>query len=566
MIEDKIQQVRARVLALRARALRMPARLAGRLDDAFDELGTTLDDLEGADRGLGRVVDELQQSREQYAELFDAAPVPLFVTTLDGSIQLANRAAAIALNALPRFLIGRSICEFLDGESHRAFPARLERLQGDPGAAEWKATVLPPQGPPFDVVIDGAILRDRFGNARSLIWTLHRETRPDPTEPSIEADALPATTAESVAEILRTVTRRAIESSPVGIILVEDLASPEIRVNPAGRQLLGPPSGDGGLDAYRGVVASPEGEEAPLESICLQRAAAGEFVTGVDLTIRRADGSSRWARACAGPTWDPSGAVSGVVIIFDEVSSLKQDQRRRAEWMSIVAHDLRAPLSVIKGYAQMLLRDRAGAVNGGIRGPSVDKPAKEQHALELIVANVDRLTRMISDLLDVSQMESQQLRLRNRVIDLTALIRSIVDQSAQTAEPKLIRLAEAPDTPLMILADPERIEQVAENLIQNAVKYSSPASEIRIGVARDVDGLRVWVANEGPGLSPAERAQIFDRFTRSQMTSSRSSGSLGLGLYIARRLVEAHGGRIWAESIPNATTTFSFTLPVVPPA
>lgn len=573
MIEDKIQQVRTRVQDLRSRALRAPAGTFGRLDDAFDELGSTLNELEDANRGLGQVLDELQRSRQQYVELFEVTPAGLLVTDLDGSIQIANRAAAIQLNVVPKFLIARSIREFLSGESYRALPALLRRLCLDSRPMRWNAVIRPHSGATFEVIAEIAILRDDSGAASRLLWMLGRESRPEPAEGPVRGEQ--PTLSGGATRVALDRARQLIGNSAVGIILVEDRIGAQICVNSAGQELLGPPSDAPGLNGYASAVLGPTGEGTPLEEICLRRAVAGEVITGVELLIRRLDGLDCWAHACAGPICDPTGAIVGAVIILDDISRLKQDEQRRAEWMSIVAHDLRAPLAVIKGYAQMLQRNRAAAqsadsaqsviVGEATAGLAVDRLAKEGRALEAIIGNVERLTRMIGDLLDASRIESQQLRLQWRTIDLASLIRGVVDQMSQAAAPKVIRLVEVSDDAALSVADPERIEQVLENLIQNAVKYSTPSSEIRVGLTRQSTDLCIWVSNEGPGLSVSDLAQVFERFSRPAASSTNPSSGLGLGLYIARRLVEAHGGRIWADSTPGATTTFQFTLPIASP-
>jgi signal transduction histidine kinase len=171
---------------------------------------------------------------------------------------------------------------------------------------------------------------------------------------------------------------------------------------------------------------------------------------------------------------------------------------------------------------------------------------------------VNQLNRMIADLLDLSRLETKHLELRPREVEPAAMARVIVERLRKLVEPHVVELALDGELP-PLHADPERVEQVLTNLVTNAARYGFPDTSITITVTRR-DRELVWsVSNLGPGIPAAELPRLFQRFHRGERTRD---GGLGLGLYIARGLVEAHGGHMWAESELDARTTFSFTTPV----
>lgn len=239
-------------------------------------------------------------------------------------------------------------------------------------------------------------------------------------------------------------------------------------------------------------------------------------------------------------------------FIRQDLSRLKEAERLREEFVSIVTHDLREPITVISGFASILER----------LPPDQHNTEVEHRAVESIKVSARRLTRMVSDLLDASRIESRRLNLSREVFDLAALVRALVDRSVEMIANRPVRIQALAPEPL-VYADPARVDQVLTNLLSNACKYSYPDSEISIQIASQANEAVIAVSNYGPGISPDDQPEVFGRHFRTRTAAKREG--LGLGLYIARGLVEAHGGRIWLESQPGQTTTFYFTLPAKPP-
>jgi signal transduction histidine kinase len=222
--------------------------------------------------------------------------------------------------------------------------------------------------------------------------------------------------------------------------------------------------------------------------------------------------------------------------------------RLRDEVLRIVAHDLRNPLNSILLSAQMLREnkqhmDRDNALN----------------MLEVIIRSVERANRLIQDLLDVARMEAGQLSLKRDAVDTAQLVREAVELQSGSADKKSITLAaQLPERLDWIDADHDRILQVLSNLMDNATKFTAAGGRITVRAEPQGESIRFGVTDTGPGIAPDDMPHLFDRFWQAQKGGEGS----GLGLGIARGIVEEHGGRIWADSKVGQGSTFYFTVPV----
>ena len=242
------------------------------------------------------------------------------------------------------------------------------------------------------------------------------------------------------------------------------------------------------------------------------------------------------------------GELEGAVLV------LRPGPRRKApaegmEVIATVSHELRAPLTSVKGYTSLLLN----------RWERLADDQKKM-MLEQVHHDADRVTRLVTELLDISRLESGRLSLRRQMVDVPALV-EVVTEKVRMNEPQLdVAVSFPPDFP-HAFADPDKVEQVLTNLVENAAKYASPKGMTVAGAAHD--GLiEVAVSDRGDGIAPSDLQRVFTKFFRRAET--RPTGS-GLGLWISRGLVEAHGGRLVAESVVGRGSTFRFTLPTEPP-
>ncbi|MBI4492823.1 MAG: PAS domain S-box protein [Chloroflexi bacterium] len=344
-----------------------------------------------------------------------------------------------------------------------------------------------------------------------------------------------------------------IDSSPEGIIFFEAPSGRVVLGNRAAEHMLGQP-----LDRAAPMVEHPrmyglcrlDGSPYPAEELPSSRALRGEVVLGTELLFCMPSGRRIPILVNAAPIRDTAGRVVGSVAVFQDISRIKELEQQREEFVSVIAHDLRAPITVIQGYAQVLRRLADGH----------PAPEQEVKGLDAIVLSTRRLNTMVADLLDASRIEARRLALETEPVDLPGLARGLVERLAPVTTGHPVRLRVLGDVP-PVLADPGRLEQILTNLLTNAAKFSSAEAEILVAIAPDEREVTISVADRGMGIPAQELAGLFQRFYRTS-EARRTREGLGLGLYITRGLVEAQGGRMWVESEVGKGSTFSFTLPV----
>lgn len=227
--------------------------------------------------------------------------------------------------------------------------------------------------------------------------------------------------------------------------------------------------------------------------------------------------------------------------------------RARDQFLAVAAHELRSPLTSMKGFAQLLLR-RAKRLPGG---------AEWVTPLQTIDAQVNRVTVLVGRLLDVSRIEEKRLQLQVEPVDMVEVVRGAAVE-AQLATEQHTVVARFAEESLVATVDRTRLEQVLSNLLDNAIKYSPEGTTVEIVLQAGDDEVVVAVIDEGPGIAEESHQRMFERYFRGTSSSRAGSEGLGLGLYVAHGIVVAHGGRMWVESKPGDGTTFSFSLPRTP--
>jgi signal transduction histidine kinase len=230
---------------------------------------------------------------------------------------------------------------------------------------------------------------------------------------------------------------------------------------------------------------------------------------------------------------------------------LRELDQLKSDFLGNVSHELRTPLAAVKGYVDNLL--------DGVAGPLTDKP---RHYLARVRDNADRLGRMVSDLLDLTRIEAGKIELLPQALSLADVVSDTVDGLRHIAAGRRVRVAtELPPCPT-VWADPDKVHQVVANLLVNAIKFSPPGGEVVLTTGTDTGGqVRLVVADGGPGIPPAERERVFDKFYQVGRVEGERLPGTGLGLTIARHLVELHGGRIWVEDTAGGGAAFVVLLP-----
>ena len=238
---------------------------------------------------------------------------------------------------------------------------------------------------------------------------------------------------------------------------------------------------------------------------------------------------------------------------FNDMAQILDRQRAdQLAFLAGVAHDIRNPLGALKMATDMLPPDQ----------PLPPEPRMRQ-LVARIGRQIDRLERMVHDFLDASRIESGHLELQAEDCDVRELVRATLDLFEPAAASHRLVVC-APDQPVRVQCDPMRIEQVLANLVNNAIKYSPPGGAVRVAIARRPDGVVITVADEGVGMSADEIDHVFDPFRRGAGAEPGVPGA-GLGLFVARRIVEAHGGDIAVDSTQGTGSTFTVRLPVRAP-
>jgi PAS domain S-box-containing protein len=231
--------------------------------------------------------------------------------------------------------------------------------------------------------------------------------------------------------------------------------------------------------------------------------------------------------------------------------SLEEEKEERERFISLVAHELGTPLTALSGYIQML------------EGPRVQQPERREAMLHTMREQANRLKRLIDDLLDVTRIASGHFAIKPEVTDLAYLARNVVEEAQSTTSIHTIRLDLASES-IIGVWDRQRMTQVLSNLLANAIKYSPKGGEIRVAMEFEPEGVQVTIEDHGVGLTPEEIALLFRAYARLDRT--RKTLGSGLGLYITRGIIEAHGGRIWATSPgPGCGSAFTFLLPYQAP-
>ncbi|MGD8465814.1 MAG: ATP-binding protein [Anaerolineae bacterium] len=279
-----------------------------------------------------------------------------------------------------------------------------------------------------------------------------------------------------------------------------------------------------------------------------RESAAGEryYVEG---DVVRRGGPPLTVGVTATPLYDEEGALTRTIFNVVDITRFRQAEELKSTFVSVVSHELKTPVALIKGYAETLRREDA----------DWDREFM-QESLDVIGEEADRLTHLIDDLLEASRIQAGGLKLEPTDINLPRLAEKVIDGFRTQTDVHDFELDFDPNFPL-VWADPQRLREVLNNLVSNAVKYSPSGGTVWIGGRVDRAGVTVYVADQGIGIPAEEQERIFDRFHRVDSSLRRDTEGTGLGLYLVKAIVEAHGGRVWVESAPGRGSIFMFTLP-----
>ena len=269
------------------------------------------------------------------------------------------------------------------------------------------------------------------------------------------------------------------------------------------------------------------------------------------IQLSRGTSEAREMEVSAVPLGENSAQMEGAVVLFRDVTQLRQVEEMRRDFVANVSHELRTPLSIFRGYLETLLDDPQ------------QPPGELLRILEIMERHSDRLNALVEDVLSLARLESPGAELDLSEVDLVDLLHSIMRDWEKRFEAKQLKsqLNVPEDLPLLE-ADESRLQEVIYNLLDNAVKYSQPGGTVSLRVEVVSDRVRLSVADQGIGIREADLPRIFERFYRADKARTGELGGTGLGLSIVKHIVQLHGGTVEAESEPGKGTTISVNLPL----
>lgn len=343
-----------------------------------------------------------------------------------------------------------------------------------------------------------------------------------------------------------------IESVYAGLIMVNNTGR-IMQINPSARAMLDIDSNDKLTGDYKEIIKI----EPIIELLQKSLAEGQEMEEEITIESDGDDGDTeRIYQAQTAIVKGEDQSTLGVVSIFNDITEIRNIERMKTAFVSTVSHELRTPLTSIKGFISTLLQDTEGFYD-----------RETVHEFYTIIdQECDRLTRLISDLLNVSRIEAgRALDLNPSPVDLPELTEKVVSaQKSYTSKHQFV--TDFPDNFPTIVADKDKMDQILTNLISNSVKYSPEGGDITVKAEQvSEDTIRVSVTDQGLGIPKEHQAKVFDRFHRVDNRDTRKVGGTGIGLYLVKHLVEAHGGKIWVESEPGVGSSFIFEQPVYPP-
>lgn len=482
----------------------------------------------------------LLSSEARYREVVENSLGFVFTCTMDGRLTSLNAYTAETLGYRAEALVARDVTELMDAAGAAVFQDCLNTLESE---EEWQGALR---------------LRRSDGVFRRIACRGRRMQLPG-ERPFVLIHGMDVTEQYEAQEALHLATRQResiLEAVDDGIFGL-DLNGRVTFINEAGARALGYEAGElVGRDLHELIHHShPDGTPySKSSSPLLQALRRCEPVRMRDEVFWRKDGAAIQVEYSANPLVE-EGQVRGMVIAFQDIGERRRLERMKDEFISTVSHELRTPLTS--------LRASLGLIQAG----TLDKrPEKQRQMIDLAIENSDRLIRLVNNIVDFEGAEKGQMALERKAVEPVDLLRRATDVAYREATDARIGVRiDANAAP--VYADSERVMQVLNELMTNAIKFSPPGTTIRLS-AKNVEGrapgareVVFAVEDQGRGIAPEQLKRIFERFQQGDASDTRELGGTGLGLALCRSIVEQHGGQIWAESELGKGSRFLFTLP-----
>jgi PAS domain S-box-containing protein len=498
--------------------------------------------------GVAKDITESKQAHEarlQLATIVETSDDAIIGKTVEGIITSWNEAAERMYGYTAKEAVGQPITLLFPPNRQDEFAAIMEQITRGEQVNHYETKRLKKDGSIIPVSVTVSPIKDSEGNiigASAIARDITQQKRLE-------------------AEIRQSKQQLEVILSHIADgITVQDRRGTLVYVNDAGAKLSGFASAQEmltiDLETLRAhIVERLEmrdefGQPVSFSDLPATKALQGHSYAEALVHYRdRQTGRSLWSVVKASPIVDETGQVQYAVNIFSDITARMELDQRKDEFIGMASHELKTPITSLKGYTQLLKRQ--------LEKQGIAEPVA---MLDRMETQLTRLTHLISDLLDVSKIQAGQLDYVKEPIDIDALVHTIADMMQQISTTHSITIHGASHT--HIEGDSDRLGQVFINLINNAVKYSPQAKHVDIFITASQNTVTVSIRDYGIGIPQEHQQKIFDRFYRVADVHKKTFPGLGMGLYISSEIVKRHGGRLWVESAEGKGATFFISLPV----
>lgn len=477
------------------------------------------------------------------ATILENVSESIIVTDLQGHITYWNKGATALFGYSAQDMLGNSpAILYSETEAHQFHPDLEQIRAGKAYISEWKGRRK--DGTAVWIDIKTTLLRTSEGAAIGFIGVSKDITARKQLEEQLQQST----------DQLKIILQNIADG-----ITVQERSGAVVYVNDAGAKLVGFASAQEMLmfdmETLRAHILErielkdEFGQPVSFTDLPATKVLQGQSYGEALVHYRdRHAGTSRWSVVKASPVVDEAGQVQLVVNIFSDLTARMELEQRKDEFMSMASHELKTPITSLKGYTQLLKMrlEKQGLLESVVM---LDRMEKQ----------LTRLTHLIADFLDVSKIQAGQLDFVIEPIDIDVFVRDIADTMQQISPTHTITIHGGSHT--HIVGDSDRLEQVFTNLISNAVKYSPQANQVDISIAASQNTVVVSIRDYGIGIPKEHQPKIFERFYRVSAAQNKTIPGLGMGLYISAEIIKRHGGRLWVESAESEGTTFFISLP-----
>ena len=511
----------------------------------FDEQGEVVNAIAILHDITERKVED--EARRLLAAIVVSSDDAIIGKTLDGIVTSWNSAAEKMYGYSAGDIVGQSIALLFPADRQEELAAIMEKIKKGKSVGPYDTTRRRKDGTVATVSVMVSPVKDAAGGivgASAIARDISEQKRLE-------------------AELWRSKQQlEVIFANIVDGISVQDANGKLIFMNEAGAKRSGYLSAGDALERpdrhklrthteQRFEILDEHGHPLPYEELPGKRALRGEKAPqAVVQYYDKATGTRQWSLVKAQPLFDAAGRVELAITIFSDVTETYEEKRRKDEFISMASHELKTPVTSLKGFAQVL--QRRLQTQGDAQG---------LHYITRMDAQINKLTRLVGDLLDVSKMQAGKLSFDIEPFELDALVLETVE-NVQAATPTHEISIEG-RTNGCVQGDKDRLGQVFINLLTNAVKYSPKTEKVAVHLTRDRREAIVSVQDFGIGIDAVHHQKIFERFYQVTDPEEKTFPGLGMGLYISSEIVERHYGRMWVESRKGEGSTFSVALPLV---